>query len=92
MLVLTRRVGEEIVIGDDVCLRVVRIEGSRVRLGISAPDHILVRRVELCAQQIDPSSAEHEGTAGTQSFAKFNPKARTNVQNRRDQKKSEAKA
>lgn len=50
MLVLTRRLGEEIVIGDNVCLTVVRIEGGRVRLGVKAPAKVSVRREEICTQ------------------------------------------
>jgi carbon storage regulator len=47
MLVLSRRIGEEIVIGDDIHLSVVRIEGGKVRLGISAPESVRVRRAEI---------------------------------------------
>lgn len=50
MLVLTRRSGEEIVIGDEIRLTVVRVEGSKVRLGIVAPQTVSVRRVKSCAQ------------------------------------------
>jgi carbon storage regulator len=47
MLVLTRRVGEQILIGDEIVLTVVRIQGDKVRLGIEAPKHIAVHRDEL---------------------------------------------
>jgi len=47
MLVLTRRVGEEIVIGDDVHVTVLSIQGEKVRLGISAPPTIRVDRQEV---------------------------------------------
>ena len=47
MLVLSRKLGEEIIIGDDVRLVVYRIKGNRVRLGIAAPDGIPVHRAEL---------------------------------------------
>ena len=49
MLVLSRKLGEEIIIGDDVRLVVYRISGNRVRLGIAAPDGIPVHRAELLA-------------------------------------------
>jgi carbon storage regulator len=47
MLVLTRREGERIALGDDIVVTVVSIQGNKVRLGISAPDDILIRRGEL---------------------------------------------
>lgn len=49
MLVLSRKAGEEIVIGDNVRLVVYHIQGSRVRLGIAAPDGVSVYRSELLA-------------------------------------------
>lgn len=50
MLVLTRRSGQSIRIGPNVDVRVVRIEGDRVVLGIVAPRHIAVVRAELVEQ------------------------------------------
>ncbi len=47
MLVLTRRPGQSILVGDDVELVVVRIEGDRVVLGIDAPREVRVVRAEL---------------------------------------------
>ena len=47
MLVLTRRIGEEIVIGDDIRVTVVAIEGSKVRLGVTAPKDVAVDRKEV---------------------------------------------
>jgi carbon storage regulator CsrA len=47
MLVLSRKVGERIVIGDDVTLVVSRVSGNRVSIGIEAPDHVKVIRGEL---------------------------------------------
>ncbi len=47
MLVLTRKKGEAIHIGNDVEVRVLSVQGNRVRLGIEAPAHIDVRRGEL---------------------------------------------
>jgi carbon storage regulator len=47
MLVLTRREGERIALGDDIVVTVVSIQGNKVRLGISAPDDIVIRRGEL---------------------------------------------
>jgi carbon storage regulator len=47
MLVLTRKPGEVIVIGDNIRLTVVAIGGARVRLGITAPPEIPIHRFEL---------------------------------------------
>jgi carbon storage regulator len=54
MLVLTRRSGQSIRIGPNVEVRVVRIEGDRVVIGIAAPRHVAVVRSEL----IDEVSGE----------------------------------
>jgi carbon storage regulator len=49
MLVLTRRVGEEIVIGGDIRITVTAIIGSKVRIGVTAPDFVRVDREEIHA-------------------------------------------
>lgn len=51
MLILTRRPGESLVIGDDVEITVIRVEGSQVKVGIRAPDHIDILRSELLERQ-----------------------------------------
>ncbi len=47
MLVLTRKRMEKLYIGGDICVTVVRLEGSQVRLGIEAPRDVSVVRAEL---------------------------------------------
>ena len=47
MLVLTRKVGESFVIGDDITITVVRVVGGGVRIGIEAPNDCMVMRQEL---------------------------------------------
>lgn len=49
MLVLTRKPGESILLGDDIRLTVVRVDGSKVRIGIDAPRDIDICREELQA-------------------------------------------
>lgn len=47
MLVLSRKVGEQIVIGEDIVLTVVDVRNDTVRLGIAAPRHVAVNRAEV---------------------------------------------
>jgi carbon storage regulator len=54
MLILTRRVGESLIIGQDVEVSVLSVKGSQVRIGINAPKGLAVHRSEL---------RQREGTA-----------------------------
>jgi len=47
MLILTRRVGETVVIGDDVQVTVLGVKGNQVRLGVTAPRDVSVHRLEI---------------------------------------------
>jgi carbon storage regulator len=47
MLVLSRKVGEEIIIADNIRVRVVSIQGNQVRLGFTAPTEVRIQREEL---------------------------------------------
>ncbi|NIW23296.1 MAG: carbon storage regulator CsrA [Gammaproteobacteria bacterium] len=47
MLILTRRVGETVVIGDDVTVTVLGVKGNQVRLGVNAPKQVAVHREEI---------------------------------------------
>ena len=47
MLILTRRIGETLFIGDDITIKVVGINGNQVRIGIDAPLDVQVMRSEL---------------------------------------------
>ena len=54
MLILTRREGESVRIGDDITITVLRVKGSQVRLGVDAPKSVSVQRGEI---------SEHAGAA-----------------------------
>ena len=47
MLVLTRRVGETLMIGDDVTITIMNVQGQQVRVGINAPKNVAVHREEI---------------------------------------------
>ena len=47
MLILTRRVGESVVIGEDVTVTVLGVKGNQVRIGINAPKNVSVHREEI---------------------------------------------
>jgi carbon storage regulator len=47
MLILTRRTGEEIYIGDDITVVVLGVKGNQVRVGVNAPRQVTVHRQEI---------------------------------------------
>ena len=47
MLILTRRVGESLMIGDDINVTVLSIRGNQVRIGVNAPKNVSVHREEI---------------------------------------------
>lgn len=62
MLILTRRVGEVIKIGDDIEITVVGLNGAQVRLGIKAPASVRVDREEIAARRLE--NPRHDQTRG----------------------------
>jgi carbon storage regulator len=55
MLVLSRKNGQEIVIGNDIRITVVAIKGDQVRIGIVAPPEVRVDRVEVHRRLLEPA-------------------------------------
>ena len=47
MLILTRRIGETLIIGDDVVITVLGVKGNQVRVGINAPKEVSIHREEI---------------------------------------------
>lgn len=62
MLVLTRKVGEAIVIGNDVVVTVLEVRGGQIRLGIGAPRSLSVHRAEIYQQVIAENRAAVESS------------------------------
>jgi carbon storage regulator len=59
MLILTRRVGETLMVGDDVTVTVLGVKGNQVRIGVNAPKDVAVHREEIY-QRIQNETPEED--------------------------------
>lgn len=66
MLILTRRVGETVMIGNDVTVTVLGVKGNQVRVGVNAPRDVAVHREEIFERI---KREEHDGGSGSATTA-----------------------
>lgn len=61
MLVLSRKPGESIVVGDGVRISVMKVQGNRIQIGIEAPHDVVIRRAELVSKSNPELTDSHFG-------------------------------
>ena len=67
MLILTRRVGETVMIGNDVTVTILGVKGNQVRVGINAPKNVAVHREEIYERIKREHQGDSQGEARSES-------------------------
>ncbi|OMP65800.1 carbon storage regulator CsrA [Domibacillus epiphyticus] len=74
MLVLSRKPGESLMIGDDIEITVVSVTGDQIKIGINAPKHIDVHRKEIYITISDENKSASAGVSNIAGLLKLPPK------------------
>ena len=71
-MILTRRIGESVIIGDNVDVTVLGVKGNQVRIGVNAPKDVTVHREEIyqriCQEQDGHANGHLNGHAGNLAY------------------------
>ncbi|MFN3918672.1 MAG: carbon storage regulator CsrA [Methylohalobius sp.] len=73
MLILTRRVGETLVIGDNVTVTVLGVKGNQVRIGVNAPKDVAVHREEIYERIRREKESAVQPTLGSEPISDAGP-------------------
>ncbi|OXS79263.1 carbon storage regulator CsrA [Domibacillus enclensis] len=74
MLVLTRKPGESVMIGDDIEIAIVSVSGDQVKIGINAPKHIDIHRKEIYVQIGNENKSASAGVTDLSGLLKLPPR------------------
>jgi carbon storage regulator len=78
MLILTRKVGESIIIGDNIEVKIVSIDGEQIKVGIEAPRHVEIHRQEVyeVIQAENRLASESHAVMSLEQLKKFSTQTR----------------